>query len=171
MNKIKKIKRLISFILVLCMLESLLPAEFLAAENVPSASAAAEEGSESSGVFDSVLSGDNTTNYYEVKFELPEGFEWAVEMQEKNKAEEEQESSEDSEDDSDDADAENSEDDSDDAAAEDSEGTEAEDQSESEEKMVDIPETMLLKKGTLISTIKEPKVTGFVFLGWYYICS
>ena len=147
----KKSKRYISFLLAVVMLLTSVPGQvFAEGEAIPqvlSETEGVQEGG-NPGIFSREGSSGNTTTYYEVKFQMPEDLAWvedvSKEMEEEAAAEAETETEPA-------------------AAAEENQTGDEEDTS-----LFDLPEPMLLKEGTLISTIPNPKVFGYVFLGWYY---
>ena len=99
-----------------------------------------------SGIFTQQDTSGLSSTFFEVKFEMPEGFEWAEDVQ---KALQEEEAQAESEEKTGDEPAENQE-------------------ALRNRMMIDLPENMMLREGTLISSIPAPALLGYVFLGWYY---
>ena len=165
MNKmnVKLHERMLAFLLAFAMLFTSVPQQLFAAEETGMLAAQGQEELQDANVPEGqgeqelsgprVQSGISRTRsiYYEVKFEMPEEFAWAAELQDILREEE----------------SEGEESEGGESVGEDS--TEAESEMDEEDyQLVDLPETMMLKEGTLISTIPIPKLFGYVFLGWYY---
>ena len=138
-------KRWMAFLLVLTMLAGMIsPQAFAEQEPVRETQDGGTVLKDNSSV--------TQTNYFEVKFEMPEDMAWAAELQsglEQNGMSGELL----------------------DLVPEGS-GT-AEALAEAEEEgvnltIVDLPETMMVAEGTLIQSLPEPKLYGYVFLGWYF---
>ena len=131
--------------------------------------------SEAAGSFVSQIT-DDQTNYYEVKFELGEEFVWATEdgrepvyipVEETEEASGEESFPEETvlpqEDWQEEAPV------TEETTAYDEEETEGEEAwPEEEVPQLTMPETAMVREGTLIASLPSPELTGYVFLGWYF---
>ena len=189
----KKIgKRLLAALLVVSTLTTQLPqAAFSSETGKNEQGTAAESGGQdkeqgSQSLADQIT--DNQSSYYEVRFELPDEFAWATgeefaaevsaaEEAAKAQAEESADEEPETEESAAAAEEESREEaeTSEEPEAFEEEEAESEELEESPEEETEeepvlfyLPETTMVKEGTLVSTLPIPQLAGYVFLGWYF---